>query len=551
MPVDTGVACTDNHGAKMTKFSIKLKILPAVALIFLSAMIIVSVYSARQQENRVMENAKIQAKDMLASYLDSLNAMMLTGTIGNRKILDDKLMSHDNVLLVRNMRSEKLMKVFGPGFEHQKPVDELDNNALAGEVQIKISENGDGRVLTMVRPLKNMKDHNGTKCITCHAAIPEGEILGASRIELSMAKMDEEVASELWTMFMLNLAIFIGGLIILNFLLGRVVISPLKTLDDTLNQIQKSGDLNLRVEIATNDEFSSVAKSVNEMQDYFQSIISHLNSSTAKLQNSAADLQRITETSQLNISNQNQGTDNLNTAMENMLEVTQSVSDSANQAEQAAQQAQNQAIEGRQIVQGVSESISTLAGQVANAASVVENLAQDSSSVEQVLLSISQIAEQTNLLALNAAIEAARAGEQGRGFAVVADEVRVLAQRTQEATKEIQDTINSLRTSSHEAVDVMNEGKTKADESAEEAARGAESLTLILNAVNGITEMNAQIAESVTTQNTTTEQVNSQIQNISTISHESADGAEQTAQNAHEINEIANDLEQNIRKFKT
>ncbi|MCP4994773.1 MAG: hypothetical protein GY934_13480, partial [Gammaproteobacteria bacterium] len=225
----------------MTKFSIKLKILPAVALIFLSAMVFISVYSVHQQESRVLENVKIQAEDMLASYLDSLNAMMLTGTIGNRKILDDKLMLRDNVLLVRNMRSEKLEKVFGPGFEHQQPVDELDNKALAGEVQIEISENSDGRVLTMVKPLKNMKDHNGTKCVTCHATIPEDEILGASRIELSLAKMDEEVASELWTMIMLNLAIFIGGLIILNFLLGRVVISPLKTLDDTLNQIQKSG----------------------------------------------------------------------------------------------------------------------------------------------------------------------------------------------------------------------------------------------------------------------------------------------------------------------
>ncbi len=514
-------------------------------------MIIVSVYSARQQEGRVQENAKIQAEDLLASYLDSLNAMMLTGTMGNRKILDDKLISRDNVLLVRNMRSKELAKVFGPGFDHQQPLDELDEKALAGEAQVRISENSEGRVLTMIKPLKNMKDHNGTKCVTCHASLPENAVLGASRIELSLAKLDEEVASELWTMFLLNLAIFTGGLILLNFLLGRVVISPLKTLDDTLNEIQNSGDLNLRVEVSTNDEFSSVAQSVNEMQSYFQSVIKHLNSSTAKLQNSASDLLEITDKSQQNVTNQNRETDNLDASMGNMLEVTQNVSDSANQAELAAQQAQEQAIEGRRIVQGISESISTLAGQVADASVVVGRLAQDSGSVEQVLSSISRIAEQTNLLALNAAIEAARAGEQGRGFAVVAGEVRTLAQHTQEATEEIQKTIDSLRTSSHEAVDVMNGGKAKAEESAKEAAKGAESLSLILNAVNGITEMNAQIAGSVTTQNTTTDQVNSQIQNISAISRESAAGAERTAQNANEINEIANDLEHNIRKFKT
>ncbi|MCP3687018.1 MAG: methyl-accepting chemotaxis protein [Gammaproteobacteria bacterium] len=535
----------------MTKFSIKLKILPAIAIIFFSAMIIVSVYSARQQEGRVQENARIQADDLLTSYLDSLNAMMLTGTMGNRKILDDKLMLRDNVLLVRNMRSKELAAVFGPGFEHQKPFDELDEKALAGEMQVRISENSEGRVLTMVKPLRNLKDHNGTKCVTCHASLPENEVLGASRIEISLAKLDEEVASELWIMFLLNLAIFSGGLILLNFLLGRVVISPLQTLDDTLNEIQKSGDLGIRVNISTNDEFSSVAQSVNEMQSYFHSVIKHLNSSTSKLQHSASDLMQITEQSQQNVANQNRETDNLDTAMGNMLEVTQNVSNSANQAEQAAQQAQNQAIEGRRIVKGISSSISTLAEQVANASMVVEKLANDSSSVEQVLSSISRIAGQTNLLALNAAIEAARAGEQGRGFAVVADEVRALAQHTQEATEEIQKTIDSLRASSHEAVDVMNGGKAKAEESADEAAKGAESLTLILNAVNGITEMNAQIAESVTTQNSTTDQVNSQIQNISAISHESAAGAERTAQNANEINEIAIDLEQNIKKFKT
>ncbi len=535
----------------MTKFSIKLKILPAVALIFLITMSIAGIYSAKQQKDRVLESVIIQATDLLASYLDSANAMMLTGTTANRKILDDKLMLRDNVILVRMMRSENLAKTFGPGFEHQNPVDELDNKALAGELQVDISENKDGRVLTMVRPLRNMKDHNGTKCVTCHATQPENDILGASRIELSLAKMDREVASDLRMMVTLNLVIFVVGLIILNFMLEHVVISPLKIVDHTLNEIQHSGDLSLRVEMETNDEFNSVAGSVNEMQDYFQSIIRHLNSSTEKLQNSAADLQRITETSQQNISIQDKETNDLNTAMDNMLVVTQSVADSANNAEQAAQQAQSQAIEGRKIVQGVSQSITTLAGQVDNATSVVKKLAEDSVSVEQVLTSISQIAEQTNLLALNAAIEAARAGEQGRGFAVVADEVRVLAQSTQKATQEIQRTIDSLRTSSHEAVDVMNEGKIKADESAEEAAKGAESLSLILDAVNGITEMNVKIAESVTIQNETTERVNTQTQNISSISRETAAGAQQTAQNAHEINEIAHELEENISQFKT
>jgi len=187
---------------------------------------------------------------------------------------------------------------------------------------------------------------------------------------------------------------------------------------------------------------------------------------------------------------------------------------------------------------------------VTNAASVVQKLASDSESVESVLMGITQIAEQTNLLALNAAIEAARAGEQGRGFAVVADEVRSLAQKTRDATHEIQTTIESLRASSDDAVQVMLDGKSQAEESANEAEKGTEALSLILDAVNDINIMNKRIANAVKEQNKTTSEVDTLTQAIAVISKESKSGADQTLDNANEINVIVEEMEQSIQRFK-
>lgn len=534
----------------MKSIPLKLKVLPAIAAVFLTAMIIVSLYSAEQQKKAVLENAKVQANDMLASYLDSLNAMMLTGTIGTRKILDDKLMSRENVIAVRTMRSKKLAEVFGAGFDQQKAQDDLDKNALAGDLQINVKETKQGRVLTVVKPHLNTKDHNGTNCTACHVNMNIGDVIGASRIELSLAKRDNEVSENLWTMFMINTGIFVFGLLMLNFLFGKVVISPLMRLDKTLNEIRDTNDLTKRVDLKSEDEFSSVAAAVNDMLEHFQNIIHQLDSSTERLRSSSYGLQGVTEQSTLNMQMQTQQTEQLTQAMKDMLNSSSEVANSADQAQVAAQQAQQQASSGREIVQGVSQSIASLAEKVGSASLVVQNLAADSESVEHVLAGISQIAEQTNLLALNAAIEAARAGEQGRGFAVVADEVRTLASRTQEATQEIQQTINSLRASSQNAVTVMNEGKIKADNSVADAEKGVQSLSSILDAVNGITSLNQQIAHAVSVQNQTTENTNQQLLLIAQISKDTLQGANETAQNASEVSSIADDLNKSIHRFK-
>jgi len=229
-----------------------------------------------------------------------------------------------------------------------------------------------------------------------------------------------------------------------------------------------------------------------------------------------------------------------------VLEIARSAEVAATSAVDAEKEAQT----GMQVMEKSTEAIKSLANEVNDAAEVINQLQNDSENIGSVLDVIKGIAEQTNLLALNAAIEAARAGEQGRGFAVVADEVRTLASRTQESTQEIQSMIERLQSGSSKAVDAMNSGSKTAQSSVEIASDAAKSLKNIVDGINTISEMNTHIASAAEEQSTVAQDIEQSIVRISSLSEKTVEGSSRVANATNDLSSLEQEMRELISSFK-
>jgi methyl-accepting chemotaxis protein len=310
------------------------------------------------------------------------------------------------------------------------------------------------------------------------------------------------------------------------------------------------GDLTHKVNLSGKDEFAWMCWEYTQGRKGFMGLVKEILGSAGQLAAAAEELSAITEQSNTGVMRQQGEINQVATAMNEMSATVSEVSKNAANAASAAQEADDSAKDGWQVVNTTVQTINNLASEVERTSEVIENLKGDSLSIGTVLDVIRDIAEQTNLLALNAAIEAARAGEQGRGFAVVADEVRTLASRTQQSTREINDMIERLQNGANQAVSVMEMGRSKAVESVEQAAKAGEALQSITSVVDNIKSMNMQIASAAEEQSATAEEINRNIVNISEVAQETAGGSQQTASASDELARLASDLQGQVAKFK-
>jgi methyl-accepting chemotaxis protein len=310
------------------------------------------------------------------------------------------------------------------------------------------------------------------------------------------------------------------------------------------------GELATRISYQGKDELGHIAAGFNRMAESFSQTIHQLASATAQLASAAEETSTITKETSDGIGRQQSETDQVATAMNEMNATVHEVARSANQAAQAAHAAEDEAQKGKRVVAQTLEVIDGLAREVEQAAEVIRTLENESESIGTVLDVIRGIAEQTNLLALNAAIEAARAGEQGRGFAVVADEVRTLASRTQQSTQEIQAMIERLQHGTSDAVKAMEKSRTQAQAGVEQAATTGTSLDAIVGAVKTINDMNTQIASASEEQSAVAEEINRNISNISDVGQQTAEGASQTASASQQLAQLAEELQVLVSRFR-
>ncbi|MFP3370606.1 MULTISPECIES: methyl-accepting chemotaxis protein [unclassified Pseudomonas] len=329
----------------------------------------------------------------------------------------------------------------------------------------------------------------------------------------------------------------------------RQIIIPLR---QTLRAAERvaSGDLTQNLQVNRRDELGQLQASMQRMTQGLRELIGGIGDGVTQIASAAEELSAVTEQTSAGVNNQKVETDQVATAMNQMTATVHEVARNAEQASEAALMADQQAREGDRVVGEAVAQIERLAGEVINSSEAMNQLKAESDKIGSVLDVIKSVAQQTNLLALNAAIEAARAGEAGRGFAVVADEVRSLAQRTQQSTEEIEELIAGLQSGTQRVASVMDNSRQLTDSSVELTRRAGSSLETITRTVSSIQAMNQQIATAAEEQTAVAEEINRSVMNVRDISDQTSAASEETASSSVELARLGTHLQGLVGRFK-
>lgn len=353
-----------------------------------------------------------------------------------------------------------------------------------------------------------------------------------------------------------NMALLVAAValtlgLLLALLVARGIVQPIRRAVEAMRDIAAGdGDLTRRLEANGHNEISDLAIAFNRFAEKVRTLVSDVALSTSQVAASAEEMSSITEQSNRDVGSQRREIEQVATAMHEMTSTVQEVARNAAQAALSAEAADAEAQLGQGVVRNSIQAIEGLADEVENAAAVIQQLESDSQQISSVLNVIRSIAEQTNLLALNAAIEAARAGEQGRGFAVVADEVRTLASRTQQSTGEIQQMIERLQAGSAQAAAVMQQSQAQARASVIQAQQAGTTLSSITQAVAAISDMNAQIASAAEEQSSVADEISQNVVNINSVADRVAESAGQTATASDELARLAGGQQSLVNQFR-
>ncbi|AQX62008.1 methyl-accepting chemotaxis protein [Pseudomonas syringae pv. actinidiae] len=365
-------------------------------------------------------------------------------------------------------------------------------------------------------------------------------------IQMQLAKADTAKARNL-QMGCVVLVMLFG--ILAAVIITRQITRPLR---DTLAIVERiaSGDLTHSAAITRRDELGVLQQGIQRMGATLRDLISGIRDGVTQIASAAEQLSAVTEQTSAGVNSQKVETDQVATAMHEMSATVHEVARNAEQASVAASDADKQAREGDKVVGEAIQQIERLAAEVVRSSDAMNVLEQDSDKIGKVMDVIKAVAEQTNLLALNAAIEAARAGEAGRGFAVVADEVRGLAQRTQQSTEEIEGLVAALQNGTRQVSGIMLGSRTLTDSSVELTRKAGTSLESITRTVSNIQAMNQQIAAAAEQQSSVADEISRSIVNVRDVSEQTAEASEETAASSVELARLGGQLQMMVSHFR-
>lgn len=392
--------------------------------------------------------------------------------------------------------------------------------------------------------LQNRK--NTEKEMSERAALVSAASTEALNLQMKILEAEAREAKTL-----LGAATLVGFLIglVAAVLIAQMIVAPLQRVVGMARKVA-DGDLSDDIRSDRKDELGMLMQAMQAMTVSLRNLLTRLSGSIEQLATAAEEMSAVTEQNSAGITQQRMETEQVATAMNEMAATVQDVARNAETAANSADQADQQAQQGTFVVQQTIERIESLALSVEHSAQSIERLKHDSGNIGTVLDVIKSIADQTNLLALNAAIEAARAGEAGRGFAVVADEVRALARRTQESTAQIEGLIGALQGGAQGAVEMMGKSRVEAGSTVESAKQAGAVLVAINAAVSSIQQMNQQIATASEQQSSVAEEINRSVASIRDVAEQSAAATEETSAASSDLARLGGELQTLVSRFK-
>jgi len=519
-------------------------------VVFWTSLIFWESYVNRQT---AIEQAKAFSLSMHEATLAGLTGMMITGTIGQREIFLDQIKQLSIIRDLSVLRGDAVTKLFGPGnSKDSKPRDAVEELVLTkGEEFSAVESDAKGEYLRVVRPTKASNNYLGKDCIACHQ-VPDGTVLGAVSMKISLDQVNAAVNTQRVKSLLAAVILSIPLLAFIYLFIRNVVTTPIDKMVAGLRNIARGeGDLTQRLEVHGKDEIGAASSAFNDMMAKFATLVHQVSDSAKQVTIAARDLAASAGQVEASSHRQNDTSVAASSAVDQMVSAITSIAHSTEEVHEQSRESLRRSGQGN-------ESLSRLIGQIAVVESTVREIADSVSqfvdstvAITRMTKEVRDIADQTNLLALNAAIEAARAGEQGRGFAVVADEVRKLAEKSAGSATEIDGITRALSERSDNVQRSIKNGLDNLASSQDSLEAVATVLGEAGDSVARVGHGLDDIANATEEQRRVSGDVAGNIEAIAGMAKENNKAVEQTAAAAKQLQQLANDLQDIVGRFRT